>query len=99
MNNIEILDKCIKYLLNYDTDDFIYRFFDINKITITDSYIIDKINLLNNDFPRFWLSLDDDNKNKFIEIISNQDNNKYKIKKPKNLVYTYDNGKKNYKFI
>jgi hypothetical protein len=99
MDNINILDKCFKYLLNYDTDNFIYRFFDIKKITITDTYIIEKINLLNNDFPRFWLSLDDENKLKFIEIIENKDETKYNIKKPKNLMYTYENGKKIYKFI
>ena len=99
MTTMEILDKCFKYLLNYDTEDFIYRFFDMKKITINDWYIIDKINLLNNDFPRFWLSLDDENKIKFIEIIENQNDIKYNIKKPKNLVYTYENGKKIYKLI
>ena len=94
---MDILDICSKYLLNYDINDFIYRFFDINEITIFDSSIIEKINLLNNDFPRFWLSLEDEEKKKFMLIILNENKNeeKYKIKYPDNFVYSYNNGKKN----
>jgi hypothetical protein len=89
MDYIEIIDKCLKYSHNFDPSHFIYFFFGKTEITKYDMYIIEKIQLLRQDFKSFWLSLDEKNKMKFISMITDdvdKDTFYPQIKLPKNII-------------
>jgi len=77
------------------------KFYGINEISINKQYYIDKLNLLRNDFISFWLSLDDDNKEKFIMLVKNHknDKNEYKIKYVDKLCIRVENNKEYLMFI
>jgi hypothetical protein len=84
---IEVLDRCIYYSVNFNPSEFIYDFFGKTKITQHDMYEIDKVKQLRTDFPRFWSSLDDDNKNKFINVVMDDTKKVYpSVKFPKNII-------------
>ena len=89
---MELLDKCIDYIKYMDINDFVYRFYKISKVE--DDYILNKLNLLFNDFIIFWSSLDNNNKINFIKVIETYDKNKkYKVKFPRNMITIVENGK------
>jgi hypothetical protein len=103
MNSINTLNNFSKYIINFNIYHFINEFYNITKPDITKLiYIIENVNRLLDNPSKFWLLLDDDDKNKFINIIISYDLNKeYDIELPENckISYTYSNGKKNYKLI
>lgn len=75
-----------------DINDFVYRFYKTSKVE--DDYILNKLNLLFNDFIIFWSSLDNNNKINFIKVIETYDKNKkYKVKFPRNMITIVENGK------
>lgn len=95
----ELIDSITYYIKNLDINHFIFNFFGKKKITQVDYYIIEKINQLQQDFPSFWLSLDDDNKQLFIKVIQLDNHNTIpKVKFPKNLNLVYSNGKQLFEF-
>lgn len=59
------------------------------------------MNLLRNDFASFWLSLDDNNKQKFIKLVKNHKNDKteYKLKYVDKLCMRVENNKQYLMFI
>ena len=83
---IKVIDECLLYSLNFDYSHFIYFFFGKTKITQYDMYIIEQVKLLRNDFVKFWLNLDDSNKNKFINIVMDNNSTYPKIKIPSNII-------------
>lgn len=86
-DNIELINKCISYSINFNAVEFIYDFFGKTKITQYDMYEMEKVKQLRTDFPRFWMSLDDNNKAKFINIVLNDTKKEYPtIKVQKNVI-------------
>lgn len=86
---IEVMDECLKYSQNFDPSHFIYFFFGKTETSEIDMYIIDKVRLLRQDFPRFWLSLDNKNKVKFICMVTDDiDNNSFypQIELPNDII-------------
>ena len=63
-----------------------YFYFDKSEITIYDMYIIDKIRLLRTDFINFWFSLDNNNKIRFVSMITNYNSVYPQIKIPNNII-------------
>ena len=100
INNI---DMCILFSQNFNIDYFLIKFYGITKISVKDQYYIDKINLLRNDFTQFWISLDNDNKNKFIQLVINhakdKDKNLHKINYIDKLCLQCENNKQYLIFI
>jgi hypothetical protein len=96
------MNKCAKFIDKFNFDEFIIKFYEKNKITYHDDYIINQINLLKTDLIKFWLSLDEDNQKKFTNLVKNvntEDDKEYNVKKPNNLVCVRENGHNIYKFI
>jgi hypothetical protein len=83
---IEIMDECLQYSINFDPSHFIYFYFDKSEITIYDMYIIDKIRLLRTDFINFWFSLDNNNKIRFVSMVTNYNSVYPQIKIPNNII-------------
>ena len=82
-----MLDRCIRYSINFNPSEFIYDFFGKTKITKYDMYELDKVKQLRTDFLNFWLSLDNENKTKFINIVLNDTQKVYPpIKIQKNII-------------
>jgi hypothetical protein len=98
---INVIDMCIIYSKNFNIDYFLINFYGINEISKNKQYYIDKLNLLRNDFTSFWLSLDDDNKEKFIMLVKDQknDKNEYKLKYVDKLCIRVENNKEYLMFI
>ena len=86
-NNINLMDNCIRYSKNFSASEFVFDFFGKTEITKYEMYEIEKIMQLRYEFSNFWLSLDNDNKIKFINIITNNSQKIYPvIKFPKNFI-------------
>jgi len=68
------MDVCNLYSKKFNNDYFLENFYGITQKTTIEQYYIDKLNLLRNDFPTFWLSLDTFNKKKFMDVIKYYDN-------------------------
>jgi hypothetical protein len=98
---INVIDMCILYSRNFNIDYFLIKFYDISEISINKQYYIDKLNLLRNDFTSFWLSLDDDNKEKFIMLVKDHknDKNEYNLKYIDKLCIRVENNKEYLMFI
>jgi hypothetical protein len=81
------MDNCIRYSKNFSPSEFVFDFFEKTEITKYEMYEIDKIRQLRYEFPNFWLSLDNDNKIKFINIVTNNSQKIYPVVKfPTNFV-------------
>lgn len=96
-----IIDMCILYSINFNIDYFLINFYGINEISINEQYYIDKMNLLRNDFVSFWLSLDENNKEKFIKLVKDHKNDKteYKLKYVDKLCLRVEDNKQYLMFI
>jgi hypothetical protein len=71
---LNIMDVCNLYSKKFNNDYFLENFYGITQKTTIEQYYIDKLNLLRNDFPTFWLSLDTLNKKKFMDVIKYYEN-------------------------
>jgi len=71
---LNIMDVCNLYSKKFNNDYFLENFYGITQKTNIERYYIDKLNLLRNDFPTFWLSLDTLNKKKFMDVIKYYEN-------------------------
>ena len=90
-----LLDKCMDYVNNFDINDFVYRFYKTSNVQ--DDYILDKINILRYDFILFWRGLDNNSKIRFVEVINSYDQNKkYKVKFPNNMITIIEEGRIKY---
>ena len=80
---------------------FFVKFYGIKQISVNEQYYIDKVNLLKNDFTSFWLSLDDENKEKFIKLVKNykDDKKEYKINYVDKIYMRYENNRQTLMFI
>jgi hypothetical protein len=98
---INVMDSCILYSRNFDIDYFLGKFYGIKQISVNEQYYIDKVNLLKNDFTSFWLSLDDENKEKFIKLVKNykDDKKEYKIMYVDKICMRYENNNQTLMFI
>ena len=98
---INVMDSCILYSRNFDIDYFLGKFYGIKQISVNEQYYIDKVNLLKNEFTSFWLSLDDENKEKFIKLVKNykDDKKEYKIKYVDKICMRYENNNQTLMFI
>jgi len=98
---INVMDNCILYSRNFDIDYFLGKFYGIKQISVNEQYYIDKVNLLKNDFTSFWLSLDDENKEKFIKLVKNykDDKKEYKIMYVDKICMRYENNNQTLMFI
>jgi len=98
---INVMDSCILYSRNFDIDYFLGKFYGIKQLSVNEQYYIDKVNLLKNDFTSFWLSLDDENKEKFIKLVKNykDDKKEYKIKYVDKICMRYENNNQTLMFI
>jgi hypothetical protein len=98
---INVMDMCILYSRNFNIDYFLGKFYGIKQISVNEQYYIDKVNLLKNDFTSFWLSLDDENKEKFIKLVKNykDDKKEYKINYVDKICMRYENNRQTLMFI
>ena len=99
MENIELvnnIDKIMYYINNLNINELLINFYDKKELTMHDTYYIEKINMLTSDFLSFWISLDEENKNKFINVVINYKNNKnkeYNVNMKCKLRTEFNNGK------
>jgi uncharacterized protein YbgA (DUF1722 family) len=99
-NKYNILDKFFSYTENFNIHQFIYQFYEIERPQYHElPYFIEKANLLLYNPGRFWSSLDDENKKKFMNMLNCYNSNVIiEIPLPPGcqLIYKYENGRKQY---
>lgn len=67
--NIEYYDNFVKYGWNVDICEFKEKFYN-NEFDLKNIDNIKKIQMLRNDLTRFWKTLNEDEKIKFIELVN-----------------------------